>query len=177
MKKFDYLTRRQIQTIHNLGGDRNANRILNDMSEYLQSFRHGLEKVYYLSKSGRERVKCDVIRKKTPNIQHYLLRNQLWIYFNNPSSWKNEIKIKAGAITIVCDAMFTKNNTQYFIEIDVSQPMIKNKHKIDKYKKIKELTGAKFTLIWLTEIRSRKQKIRELMRGINGEVFTLDEII
>ncbi|MCU9614060.1 replication-relaxation family protein [Caldibacillus lycopersici] len=176
LKKFDYLTRKQIQTIHNLKGDRNANRILNDMERYLHSFRHGLEKVYYLSKDGRERVKCDIIRKKTPQVQHFLLRNQLWIHLKCPSTWKNEVRITADKVSIVCDATFICNKAPCFVEVDVSQPMIKNKSKIDRYRKIKELTGQNFHLIWLTELDSRKSKINELMDGLSGHVFTLNEI-
>ena len=140
LRKFDYMNRSQLQAIHNLKSDRNANRFLNDMSEYLCSFRNGLENVYYLSKEGRERVKCDVIRKKTPQIQHFLLRNQLWIHLNCPSGWENEIKIEAGNTSIVCDAKYTANNIPVFVEVDISQPMSVNKKKIEKYKKIQELT-------------------------------------
>ncbi|MGG1691828.1 replication-relaxation family protein [Heyndrickxia ginsengihumi] len=176
LKKQGYLTRRQIQTIHNLKGDRNANRILNDMSEYLQSFRHEMEKVYYLSRKGRERVKCDVVRKKTPNIQHFLLRNQLWVYLRCPSSWKNEIKIKVDNVSIVCDAMFYKGKIPVFVEVDVSQPMVKNRGKIEKYRKIRDLTGQEFILIWITELESRRTKLNALMSGLKGRVYTLSEI-
>ncbi|MFJ5624773.1 replication-relaxation family protein [Peribacillus loiseleuriae] len=96
LKKFDYLTRSQIQIIHDLKGDRNANRVLNDMAEYLGTFRHEGNIVYYLNKNGRERIQHDVIRKKTPNIQHFLVRNQLWMHLKRPHSWQNEAKIKVG---------------------------------------------------------------------------------
>jgi len=170
------MTRRQLQAIHRLGGDRNANRILNDMSEYLQSFRYGMENVYYLSKAGRERVKCDVIRKKTPNIQHYLLRNQLWIHLKCPSSWKNEVKIKANDISVVCDAIFMQQNTPVFIEVDISQPMSQNKAKIEKYLKIKDITGQDFILTWVTELESRRSRLNALCAGLKTRVFTLNEI-
>lgn len=176
LKRFDYLTRRQIQTIHNLGGDRNANRILNDMSEYLQSFRHGMELVYYLSKTGRERVKCEVIRKKTPNIQHFLLRNQLWIYLKCPSSWKNEVKIKASDTTVICDAVFYQGDTPIFVEVDCSQSMAINKKKIEKYRKIRELTEQDFILAWVTELESRRSRLNALCAGLKTRVFTLNEI-
>jgi hypothetical protein len=170
------MTRSQLQIVHNLKGDRNANRILNDMQEYLCSFRHGLENVYYLSKEGRERIRCDVIRKKTPNIQHFLLRNQLWIYLKCPSSWQNEIKINAGEKAIVCDAKYLINDVPVFVEVDVTQPMNVNKKKIDKYKQIKELTNQPFHLAWVTEIESRRSKLNELCAGLSGRVFTFREI-
>ncbi|WP_352524872.1 replication-relaxation family protein [Heyndrickxia oleronia] len=177
LKKMDYLTRAQIQAIHNLKGDRNANRILFDMSEYLSSFRHEAQKVYYLNKAGRERIKCDVVRVKTPQIQHFLLRNELWIYLGKPSSWKNEMKIKVKDISLVTDAMFHINKrTMAFVEVDVSQSMKVNKMKMDKYQKIKEMTGNEFHVIWITELESRRIKLNELMKDMPGKVYTLKEI-
>lgn len=171
------MTRSQLQIIHNLKGDRNANRFLNDISQYLCSFRHELEKVYYLSKEGRERVKHDVIRKKTPNIQHFLLRNQLWIHLNCPSSWENEIKVNVGDLSIVCDAKYEANGIPIFVEVDISQPMSVNKKKIEKYKKIHEMTNQTFRLIWVTELESRRPKLNALCMGLKSRVYTLKEII
>lgn len=172
------MTRNQIQTIHGLKGDRNANRFLKDMEEYLGSFRHGLEKVYYLNKDGRERVKSEVIRKKTPQIQHFLLRNQLWIYLKRPTTWENEVRITVNDVSIVCDAKFEiKGNIPVFVEVDVSQPMAKNQRKIEKYKRFQELTGQTFHLIWVTELESRRVRLTELSKDIPGRVFTLKDII
>ncbi|MBS4171959.1 replication-relaxation family protein [Bacillus sp. FJAT-49736] len=173
----DYLTRAQIQAIHNLKGDRNANRILADMQEYLCSFRHEVQKVYYLSKSGRERVKCDVVRAKTGNIQHFLLRNQLWIYLRTPRDWKNEIKVQVKDISLVADAMFyVTKEIMAFVEVDVSQPMKTNRIKMEKYRKIKEMTGNEFHVVWVTELESRRIKLKELMKDFPGRVYTLNEI-
>ena len=177
LRKFDYFTRSQLQRIHRLGGDRNANRILNDMGGYLGTFRHGLENVYYLNKDGRDRVGAEVIRKKTPNIQHFLLRNQLWIHLNMPRTWENEIKLSVGDISIISDAKFEKNGIKVFVEVDRTQPMSKNRAKIERYKKIKELTGESFHLLWITELESRRPKLNELMAGLNGRVYTLKEIL
>lgn len=165
-----------MQIIHNLKGDRNANRILNDMGQYLHSFRNGLENVYYLSKEGRERIKHDVIRKKTPQVQHYLLRNQLWIHLKYPATWKNEVKIKVGDLSVVCDAIFKNNKTNVFVEVDLSQPMAENKRKIDKYRKIRDLTKQEFILVWVTELESRRAKLTELMDDLQGKVYTQIEI-
>lgn len=147
------------------------------MDEYLGWFRHGLQKVYYLNKTGRERIGAEVTRKKTPNIQHFLLRNQLWMALGFPHSWENEIKITVKDISIVCDAKFLmKDKNLGLIEVDVSQPMIKNKAKIEKYRKIKEMTGNDFKLIWVTELESRRAKLNELMKGMDGKVYTWNEI-
>jgi hypothetical protein len=178
LRKCDYLTRSQIQRIHNLKGDRNANRVLKSMEEYLGSFRHGLEKVYHLNKAGRERVAATQIRKKTPNVQHFILRNQLWISLGRPRTWENEYKVKAGEVSLVCDAKFTtKGGIPVFVEVDVTQPMIKNSAKISKYKKLKETTDDPFHVVWITEIESRRAKLTDLMKGLPGKIFTLKETL
>lgn len=176
LKKQSYMTRKQLQTLHRLGGDRNANRVLKDMSEYLHSFKHGMENVYYLSKQGRERVNSKVIRKKTAQVEHFLLRNQLWIHLKCPITWKNEMKIKAEGLTIRCDAMFYQGKTPVFVEVDVSQPMMRNKAKIEKYKKLKEISDQEFYLVWVTALESRRATLKELMKGLSGKVYTLNEI-
>lgn len=147
------------------------------MSQYVGTFRHGLENVYYLNKAGRERVQCDVIRKKTPNIQHYLLRNQMWMALKYPRTWENEIKIKVGDVSIVCDAKYVlKGGVHVFVEVDVSQPMATNQKKIEKYKKMQELTGQPFHLLWITELESRREKLKSMCEGLNANVYTINDI-
>jgi hypothetical protein len=176
LKRFDYMTREQLQVIHDLKSPRNANRFLNSIGEYLNKFRNETEFVYYLSKEGRERVDCPKIRKKTQNVDHYLLRNQLWIHLGKPHSWENEVKVTAGATSVICDAKYTKNGKPAFIEVDISQPMSENKAKIERYRKIKEETGAEFYLIWVTALDSRKSKLNALCQGFKSMVYTLKDI-
>ena len=169
------MTRSQIQTIHNLKSDRNANRVLQSMDEYLSSFRNGLEKVYYLNKKGRERVGATVVRKRTANVNHFLLRNQLYIFLGYPRTWKNEQRIKLGDTSIVCDAIFQMENIRCFVEVDCSQSMEKNKRKIEKYRTFQK-KGQKFNLIWVTELKSRKPKLERLCDGLSVAVHSADEI-
>ena len=177
MKKFDYLTQAQIQSIHDIKGDRNANRILNDMSHYLCSFKNGLEKVYYLNKNGRELVSHDIIRKKTPNIEHFLIRNQLWIHMRRPPEWQNEVRVKAGDVSIICDAKTVQNQIPVFVEVDISQPMQINKQKIQKYKQLQKETNQPFYVIWVTKMDSRRKRLSELSQGLPGYIYTFEEII
>jgi len=86
------------------------------------------------------------------------------------------MKIKAGDFSVICDAKFEDNGIPVFVEVDCQQQMIINKQKADKYRKLKEMTGQKFYLIWVTEIESRKDKLRELSFGLPGRVYTLGEI-
>ncbi|MDA6131176.1 replication-relaxation family protein, partial [Escherichia coli] len=89
----DYLSREQLQRMHRLGKERNAQRILCDLSEYMSYFQEGRKKIYYLNAAGRDMVQASKIRKKTPLVNHYLMRNDLFISLGRPISWENEVKI------------------------------------------------------------------------------------
>ncbi|MER2057222.1 MAG: replication-relaxation family protein [Niallia sp.] len=178
LKKMDYLTQKQIQRIHGLGGERNANRILWESRDFLSNFRNGLEKVYYLNKLGRMRVDCEIVRSKTMNIEHFLLRNQLWIHLKMPHTWTNEVKIIVGDTSIVCDAKYlASDKTPVFVEVDVAQPMVKNIKKIHKYKRFKELTNQKFHVLWVTQLESRRSKLKEMSNGLSSAVYTANDIM
>lgn len=177
MKEFDFLTRSQLQQLHDLKGKRNANRFLKDIEEYLYTFHHGTEVVYYLSKAGRERVDDNKIRKKTSSINHILIRNQLRIVLRNPPTWENEVKMSYNKISIIADAKYiSNNNIPVLVEVDASQTMAINRKKIEKYKRIKEMSGIAFNLVWVTELESRRTKLQELMEGLTGRVYTLGDI-
>jgi hypothetical protein len=164
--------------MHNLKSVRNANRVLKSMEDYLCSFRYGQEKVYYLSKKGRDRVQSEKIRKKTPNVQHYLLRNQLFIALRHPVTWENEMKLIVDRKTLlISDAKFERKKITHFVEVDCAQAMQENQRKIERYKRFKELTGEKFHLLWITELESRKPRLQELSVGLTGKVYTLGEVM
>ncbi|MEN2468221.1 replication-relaxation family protein, partial [Ornithinibacillus sp. JPR2-1] len=95
LKKLDYLTAKQLNKIHDLKSDRNARRILQQMSSYLSSFYDG-QKIYYLSKEGREKINCNIIRTKITTAKHYLMRNDLYIHLKQPANWRNEVKMISG---------------------------------------------------------------------------------
>lgn len=164
--------------MHDLKSVRNANRVLKSMDEYLNSFRNDIEKVYYLSKKGREYIGASELkaRAKTQNVGHFLTRNQLFVHLKQPRTWRNEIKIKVGDFYVVCDAKFEENGIPVFVEVDCQQQMIINKSKVDKYRKLREMTKKDFKLIWVTEIESRREKLRELSIGLPNEIYTLGEI-
>jgi hypothetical protein len=178
LKKLDYLSRSQLQKLHRLGSDRNATRVLKDMSEYISSFRH-VENVYYLNKAGRERVRSSKIcRGKTPQITHYLMRNSLYISLGCPVNWRNEIKVKVGEISNVADAHFEDSKgTIHIIEVDHTQKMIENRNKIGKYREIVKLTGRKFHFHWITTTHFRQKQLIELCQGLNANVSLAQDYI
>lgn len=156
-----------------MGGDRNANRVLKEMEPWLCTFR-GLENIYYLSKAGRERVDCKKHRKISSQITHNIMKNEVYIHFGCPSTWKNETVVKLGVTRVKVDAMFQKDKTYHFVEVDREQKMITNKRKFEAYRKFNE--QAKFRLIWITMTDYRKNKLLELCKGLDCLVYTVDDI-
>lgn len=53
IRKLKFATRRHLMAIHDLGGIRNANRILKDLSTFVNSTVYKKEYVYYLNKRAR----------------------------------------------------------------------------------------------------------------------------
>lgn len=184
MKKLDYLTRSQIQRIHDLKSDRNAQRVLKNMEEYLNVIKD-TESIYYLNAKGRELVGCDKVRKRTGNVSHYIMRNYLYIAFRCPSTWRNEIRIRNGSnknnmITCVADAVFMKGDAHCIVEVDNTQTMKKNQKKVEKYRELRQ-RGAFGMLaphfIWITTTEYRKKELLELHKGLNIQVFTLSDLV
>jgi len=181
--KLDYLATRQIQKLHDLKGDRNTRRVLAGMREYVSSFRaENGESVYHLSKSGRERVGSEVVRTKTTQAGHYLMRGDVYIRYR-PEDWKNEMRFTVTDVVVVIpDAYFRHNMRRHFLEVDHLQHMSKNREKIDKYKKLKE-TGMlqqklKYfpPLVWVTMTATRKKQLLEWCEGLDVVVHVWDDI-
>lgn len=176
LKRFDYLTVKQFQRLHDLKSDRNAYRVIKDLEPYMNHFLDAGKRVYCLNKKGREAVNCDKIRKKLTSAKHYIVRNDLYIHLNQPSSWRNEIRIKYESskdkIINVADAHF-KTDRHYIVEIDNTQKMYKNKIKIDKYRRMIEKNVFKGMpgLIWVTTTNYRQEVLRELCDGLDVIVF------
>src|SRR5690625_5486334 len=80
LKRLNFAKRKQLQVIENLGGDRNAQRVLKRMEKdrTLLSVRHE-QKIYYLSNRGKERIGSNQSRLKRNKIKHTLMRNDLYI--------------------------------------------------------------------------------------------------
>lgn len=146
------------------------------MSEYLSSFRHK-ENVYYLNKEGRIAVKSNKICKKTPHIDHYLMRNSLYIHMGCPAKWQNEISIKVADVQIVADAFFEDRDTINIIEVDYTQKMIENRNKIEKYRKIVEMTGRDFKFHWITTTYNRQKQLYDLHEGLSINVLVAQDFI
>jgi hypothetical protein len=154
------------------------------MAEYLCHFRDG-ENIYYLSSEGRDRIECDVVRKKTTHVQHFIMRNQLYIYMKCPSTWENEPKFgfkEDKSITINPDAYFINmEGRKCFVEIDNIQKMSMNREKIKKYAKFIKSTiwGVQPMVVWVTNSENRQKKlIAECQSAeVPSKVYTINDII
>lgn len=168
-----YATRKQLQIINNLGGERNAQRILQRMEKerFISSIRTE-QKIYFLSNKGKERIGSKQGELNKKEIVHTLMRNDLYIKLGMPNTWEKERPIKLnGEVFIIPDARFKKNGEIHFVEIDNKQTMKTNKEKIKKYKELSPIIFKQFnhtpTLIWYTLSEVRRQKLKELCETLN----------
>jgi Replication-relaxation len=177
----DVLSRSQFQKILNIGKVRTMNDILSSMSSFLNHTRMH-ENIYYLSKKGRDYVGTDRVIKKTMQMEHKLMRNDVRIYYDYPADWRNEVEQKmtigGKKKSIVADAVFTLDGTMYFVEIDNEQKMINNKRKIDFYKDFFRLAGEKLNkecvLIFYTNTELRRKQLYDYgqQQDVTIGVFT-----
>lgn len=146
---------------------------MKQLEAYVSSFRDG-EKVYYLNAEGRERVGAKKVCRKTAQVKHYILRNDLYIACGCPENWQSEVKLEIAKNEIIADAMFTQDNTYYFIEVDHTQKMIVNRNKVKKYREI--LNHPFFEeppiLMWITTTDFRRKQLLDICKGLNVQVFT-----
>ena len=61
IRKLKFATRRHLMAVHDMGGIRNANRILKDLSPYVNNAVYQKEYVYYLNKRA---VNCSTILRR-----------------------------------------------------------------------------------------------------------------
>lgn len=178
LNELNFATRKQLQVIENLGGGRNAHRILHRMEKdkSLSSIRRE-QKIYYLSNRGKERIGSNQSRLKRNKIKHTLMRNDLYIKLGMPHNWKNESRSIFNGNEIISDARFKRNGYYHFVEIDNIQTMKTNFNKIKKYKELFTLIYRQHshhpTLIWYTLSTTRKEKLETACRkaGIKYQIY------
>ncbi|HLR71975.1 MAG TPA: replication-relaxation family protein, partial [Pseudogracilibacillus sp.] len=120
MAELTYATSEQLQLINNLGGNRNARRILFEMEQdnLIKSTMHE-RKIYYISNKGSDFIGKGNTRLNKTEIQHALMRNDLYIELGMPPTWKKEAKLLVNdKVVLISDARFKRDNRYYFVEID-----------------------------------------------------------
>lgn len=190
LNEMKFATREQLQQLHNLGTDRNALKILNQMKEYLTIRTHDGRNVYYLNNSGRDLIGAETEIKWSLTVDHHLLRNDMYLYFNCPQDWRIEQKIKfkyKNGLTfketsLIPDATFTLHNTFHFLEVDRTQSMSENKKKIKQYEllspAIEEQFKHKPVLVFYTTTENRKAMLQQLCSqvGLQNNILTKQDL-
>ncbi|GGB56985.1 hypothetical protein GCM10011409_38190 [Lentibacillus populi] len=161
-----YATREQLQITEQLGGSRNAHRILFRMEKEKSISSVRMErKVYYLSNKGKERIGSNQGELKRSWITHTLMRNDLYIKLGMPDTWEVERPVTWGNNKLIPDARFTRNGIHHFVEIDNQQTMRTNEDKIKLYKDLSHVIFKQFhhkpVLIWYTLSKVRREKLKE----------------
>ncbi|WP_240371668.1 replication-relaxation family protein [Anoxybacteroides rupiense] len=180
MSELGALSRSQLQHMFDLGSKRNANRILQQMSEYLHHVRLS-ENIYYLNKKGRELVGAKKEFRKNGQLEHTLMRNDIYIFYHYQKTWKSECKTEwkenGKEHRIISDARFTYHDQLYFLEVDLQQQMAKNKQKIEQYaslfRVIQRQQIGEPILLWYTVSQTRKEKLEKWCKehGVQCEVI------
>lgn len=192
-------TIKQLMRVHDLGGYRNAAKIVKQLKPYIHEHREN-EKIIYLNKHGRELIGSSHEVKHSPYIQHILLTNEVYIYFKCPFDWRTECPFereeklpKGFTLTlgntalkskkrVIADAVFTRNGYVYLVEIDNIRKMQDNQKKIETYtdlwSSIKMEFGQQPILYFFTNTINRKKKFEDWLanKRIRYEVRTFDEI-
>ncbi|MEJ9148468.1 replication-relaxation family protein [Bacillus thuringiensis] len=172
IRKLKFATRRHLMAVHDMGGIRNANRILKDLSPYVNNTVYQKEYVYYLNKKGRELF--DDTEKIVPNsrLAHSLMRNEAWLHLFCPDDWQVETpiryKVDDKKKTIIPDVKFRdEEGILNAVEIDRTQMMIVNAEKISRYREFslyyKNKYNGKIPLIhFFTMTEYRQKKLEQL---------------
>jgi len=157
------------------------------MKEYVHIGNHYGKNVYYLNAEGRDWIGSEREMKWNLRVEHYLMRNDVFIHYGCPKDWWTEREILIEPIggekkKIVPDATFLKEGKYHFLEVDRTQSMAANKQKIEEYKNISPLMQAEFghkpVIIFYTAKESREKKLRELCKiaGIEAVIYSVGDI-
>lgn len=188
---------KHLQKIHDLKSYRNACYAVKKLEGYIHEIFVEKEKVIYLNKAGREMIGSTKEVKKTPLIEHSLLRNDVYLYFNCPVGWKTEHAIEIEKVVpetlemkikglkpvvkkkIISDATFIRNGYFHLIEIDNTRNMSDNKKKIALYTEVMPFIKQHIpVLLFFTTSDVRKKRLEAWCKGkgFRYEVKTFKEI-
>jgi hypothetical protein len=144
------------------------------------------ENVYYLNQNGCELIGQKEERRWVQSVEHYLMRNDLFIYYEQPTPFdiEPEITIREGMTQKIIkpDATFIKESRYHFLEVDRTQKMLENKKKIDHYTQLFPLIQSKYNqtplLVFYTHSPIRKEKIIRWCKQSNlpVEVLSRDDL-
>jgi hypothetical protein len=183
LDKLGYASRYHLQVIHDLGTNSNANRVLKQMKQYLNSFTHD-QKIYYLNKKGLEAIGSSKVPKQKPrNVDHTLMRNDIYLHYQQPETWMIEVPL-SDIYSLTPDVIFKDHYNRYcFLEVDNEQHYKNNRDKIKRYRDLLESGSfqSKYnhdpTIIFYTKSEGRKKNLEKLLSGLNSKVFLKMDLV
>lgn len=188
IRKLQFATRRHLMSVHNMGGIRNANRILGDLKPYVNKTMQGKEYVYYLNKEGHAMFGDNGKVVSRGKLAHALLRNEAWLHLFCPDDWQIETDIRyiknKEKMKIVPDVKFRdEENILHAVEVDRSQKMKVNEEKIKKYEEFTQIykqkhNGKMPVIHFFTVTKYREKKLEELAAkyDVLASVYVIEEI-
>lgn len=133
IRTLQFATRRHLMCVHNMGGIRNANRIMKDLTPFISRVTYYKEYVYYLNKEGHALLGEGKVVSRN-RMEHAILRNEAWLQLYCPDDWQIETEIKyrknGEKKRIIPDA----EGILHAVEIDRSQKMKVNEEKLKNMK-------------------------------------------
>lgn len=187
--KLKFATREQLQQIHKLGSDRNALKILGQMKEWLHVQNHKGKNVYYLNKAGRELIGIEEELKWSLQVDHHLMRNDMYIYFKCPESWEVErpTAFRPEGLSnvekqLVSDARFQWDGIWHFVEVDRTQSMVENRKKIEQYAELSPRIERQLNhtpvIVFYTATPVRKERLKSVCEElkVSCQIYTKEDI-
>lgn len=188
IRKLQFATRRHVMSVHDMGGIRNANRIMGDLKPYLSKVMLGKEYVYYLNKEGHAMFGDDGKVVSRGKLAHALLRNEAWLHLFCPDDWQIETDIRyiknKEKKKIIPDVKFrNEENILHAVEVDRSQKMKVNEEKLKRYEELTQIykqkhNGKMPVIHFFTVTKYREKKLEELAAKyeVFVKVYLLEEI-
>ncbi len=187
IRKLQFATRRHLMCIHEMGGIRNANRIMNDLSIYTSKVIHNKEYVYYLNQSGHKLFGEGKVVHHS-KMSHAILRNEAWLHLFCPDDWQVETEIRYikdnKKKKIIPDVKFRdEDRILHAVEIDRTQKMVVNDEKLKCYEELTKIYKQKYNgkvpvVHFFTITKYREKKLEQLAAkyDVFVKVYVIQEI-
>ncbi|PGS04869.1 hypothetical protein COC45_28335 [Bacillus cereus] len=171
IRKLQFATRRHLMCVHDMGGIRNANRIMKDLTPFISRVTYYKEYVYYLNKEGHALLGEGKVVSRN-RMEHAILRNEAWLHLFCPDDWQIETDIRyiknKEKKKIVPDVKFRdEENILHAVEVDRTQKMKVNEEKLKKYEELTQIykqkhNGKMPVIHFFTVTKYREMRLEEL---------------
>ncbi|KAA0789177.1 replication-relaxation family protein [Bacillus cereus] len=187
IRKLQFATRRHLMSVHEMGGIRNANRIMKDLSSYTSKITHNKEYVYYLNQSGHKLFGEGKVVHHS-RVAHAILRNEAWLHLFCPDDWQIETEIRYikddKKKKIIPDVKFRDDDKiLHAVEIDRTQKMVVNEDKLKCYEEFTKIYKQKYNgkvpvIHFFTITKYREKRLEQLAAkyDVFVKVYVIQEI-